>query len=307
MRVVEKINSVLEKLMRKNKDLYLVGEDIIDPYGGAFKVTKGLSTKFKNRVLTTPISEPSIIGFSAGLALSKKKVVAEIMFGDFLPLTFDQIINHISKFIWVYNNIDIPLIIRTPMGGGRGYGSTHSQSLEKHFCGVSDINVIAINQYTDFDKLYETALKSKQPTIIIENKILYGKQIQNQNIFKNNPDIICVTYGGSVEVCVKSAVSLLESEEIIVEVYPVENLSPFNYNEVSKLSKKCKKFLFVEEANLGWGFNDMCKASIAGIDGVKFSEINGPSHPIPSTKKWEVNLMPNINRITDALKELFNK
>ena len=98
MRVVEKINKVLERLMNKNKDLYIVGEDILDPYGGAFKVTKGLSTKFKDRVLTTPISEASIIGFSAGLALSQKKVIAEIMFGDFLTLTLDQIVNHISKF-----------------------------------------------------------------------------------------------------------------------------------------------------------------------------------------------------------------
>ena len=307
MRVVEKINKVLERLMNENKDLYVIGEDILDPYGGAFKVTKGLSTKFKDRVLTTPISEASIIGFSAGLALSKKKVIAEIMFGDFLTLTLDQIINHISKFIWVYNNVKIPLIIRAPMGGGRGYGSTHSQSLEKHFCGVSGVKVIAINQYSNLEKIYEIALELKQPTIIIENKILYGKQVKEMSISKDNPDVILVTYGGSVEVCMKSASELYEKEEIITEVYPVENLNPFDYNNLSKLTTKCKKFLFVEEANAGWGFNDMCKSSIAGVDGVKFAEINGPFHPIPSSKKWESNLMPNEIRITDKLKELFNK
>lgn len=307
MRVVEKINKILERLMNENKDLYIVGEDILDPYGGAFKVTKGLSTKFKDRVLTTPISEASIIGFSTGLALSQKKVITEIMFGDFLTLTLDQIINHISKFIWVYNNVKIPLIIRAPMGGGRGYGSTHSQSLEKHFCGVSGVKVVAINQYTNFEKIYEIALELKQPTIIIENKILYGKQVKEMDGPKNNPDIILVTYGGSVEVCMKSANALFEKEEIVTEIYPVENLNPFDSSNLSKLTTKCKKFLFVEEANAGWGFNDMCKSSIAGIDGIKFDEINGPIHPIPSSKKWETNLMPNENRITDKLKELFNK
>lgn len=307
MRVVEKINKVLERLMSENKDLYLIGEDILDPYGGAFKVTKGLSTKFKYRVLTTPISEASIIGFSTGLALSQKKVIAEIMFGDFLTLTLDQIINHISKFIWVYNNVKIPLIIRAPMGGGRGYGSTHSQSLEKHFCGVSGVKVVAINQYTNFEKIYEMALELKQPTIIIENKILYGKQVKEIGGSKINPDIILVTYGGSVEVCMKSANTLFEKEEIITEIYPVENLNPFDSSNLIKLTNKCKKFLFVEEANAGWGFNDMCKSSIAGIDGIKFDEINGPFHPIPSSKKWETNLMPNENRITNKLKELFNR
>ena len=105
----------------------------------------------------------------------------------------------------------------------------------------------------------------------------------------------------------KSANALFEKEEIVTEVYPVESLSPFNSRNLSKLTTKCKKFLFVEEANAGWGFNDMCKSSIAGIDGIKFDEINGPFHPIPSSKKWETNLMPNENRITDKLKELFNK
>ena len=98
------------------------------------------------------------------------------MFGDFLTLAFDQIINHISKFIWVYNNIKLPIIIRTPMGGGRGYGSTHSQSIEKHFCGISGIKVLCINQFSNLKKIYSEALNSNMPTLIIENKILYGKQ-----------------------------------------------------------------------------------------------------------------------------------
>ena len=132
VRVNEDIYAIFKKHLEINKDIFIFGEDIEFPYGGAFKVTKGLSTKFKNRVLTTPISEASIIGFSAGLALSQKKVIAEIMFGDFLTLCADQIINNASKFRWMYNEqITIPIVIRTPMGGGRGYGPTHSQSLEK--------------------------------------------------------------------------------------------------------------------------------------------------------------------------------
>ena len=308
MRIVEKLNNTLHELMNENNDLFIIGEDILDPYGGAFKVTKGLSTKFPERVITTPISEGSIVGFSTGLAMSNKKVIVEIMFGDFLTLAFDQIINHISKFIWVDNNIKLPIIIRTPMGGGRGYGSTHSQSIEKHFCGISGIKVLCINQFSNLKKIYSEALNSNMPTLIIENKILYGKQFLNNPILQNkkNPDIICVTYGGSIETCIQSAEETYKEDEIDTEIYPIEKLSPFDYSEISKLTKKCKKFLFVEESGSGWGFNDICKASLAGIDGIKFETISGSDHPIPSSKEWELNLMPNKERISRKLRELFS-
>jgi len=308
MRVVEKINGAITKLMEEHKDLYILGEDILDPYGGAFKVTKGISTKFPKRVMTTPISEPSIVGFSSGMAMTGKKVIVEIMFGDFLALTFDQIINQISKFMWIYNDISMPLIIRTPMGGGRGYGATHSQSIEKHFCGISGVKVLTINQYSNFYKIYSEALNSRKPTIIIENKVLYGKKaIDNyRNYSKQIPDIICITYGGSLDVCVESANEINEIEEINTEVIPIETMSPFDHKMIKELSKRCKKFLFVEESGSGWGFSEMCKSSLIGVDGIKFSSVSGPNHPIPSSKDWEVNLLPNKPRIYKEIINLFN-
>ncbi len=115
----------------------VVGEDLLDPYGGAFKVTKGLSTKFPDRVLTTPLSEAGFTALAAGMAIRGLRPVVEIMFGDFLMLAADQFINHIGKYRWMYNDkVRVPLVIRTPMGGRRGYGPTHSQTLEKHFIGA---------------------------------------------------------------------------------------------------------------------------------------------------------------------------
>ena len=198
MRVVQAINNTLHKLMSEYKDLIIIGEDILDPYGGAFKATKGLSTIYPKRVITTPVSEESLIGFASGLAMQKKPVIVEIMFGDFLGLAFDQIINHISKFIWMFKDVSIPLIIRTPMGGGRGYGPTHSQSIEKHFCGISGLNVIAIDQFMNIEKIYLNSIKSQKPVLLIENKILYGRELKKDFKFPNhdNPDVTCVTYGG---------------------------------------------------------------------------------------------------------------
>src|SRR4030042_1241669 len=102
--VLESLNSALHQAFTDNKNVFLLGEDILDPYGGAFKVTRGLSTRFPGRVLTTPISEAAIVGVANGMALRGLRPVAEIMFGDFVTLTADQLANHAAKFRWMYND-----------------------------------------------------------------------------------------------------------------------------------------------------------------------------------------------------------
>ena len=129
--------------MENNPKAYLIGEDILDPYGGAFKATAGLSDKFPERVWTMPICENGFVGMSGGMALGGIFPIVEIMFGDFMALTFDQLINNASKMhhMYAFQN-SVPLRIRTPMGGKRGYGPTHSQSLEKFFVGIDNVLVI---------------------------------------------------------------------------------------------------------------------------------------------------------------------
>ncbi len=142
--VLESLNAALHTALENDPRVYVLGEDILDPYGGAFKVTRGLSTRFPDRVLTTPISEAAILGISTGMALRGLRPVAEVMFGDFITLMADRLINHAAKFRWMYNEqVRVPLVLRAPMGGRRGYGPTHSQSLEKLFLGVPGLKVLA--------------------------------------------------------------------------------------------------------------------------------------------------------------------
>ena len=108
MKYLNSLNNSLSKLLSENNNLFLIGQDIKDPYGGAFKVTKNLSINFPDRVLNMPISESGIIGFATGLVLNKNKVISEIMFSDFLTLCADQIINHASKFNYVFGKKFIP-------------------------------------------------------------------------------------------------------------------------------------------------------------------------------------------------------
>ncbi|MBZ9703500.1 MULTISPECIES: transketolase C-terminal domain-containing protein [unclassified Mesorhizobium] len=309
MRVVESINRALHDLMGADLRLVILGEDVLDPYGGAFKVTKGLSSAYKDRVWTTPISEGGIVGMAAGMAIKGRPVIVELMFGDFIALAADQIINHVAKFRWMYNDqVEVPVIIRAPMGGRRGYGPTHSQSLEKHFCGVPGLTVLATHEYADPGTLLHRAFASRSPHLIIENKVMYSRPVLGPDALPRpaDADVVILTYGGCVEHAVAAAKKLAQEEEIATTVVAVEQLSPFPGDEVRSQVGNCTRVVAVEEGSPGWGFASECARALIGR--VRhFSALTGPDHPIPSSRDWEDDLLPGVNAIQAACIELFQK
>src|SRR6266566_10032710 len=115
-RVVHNLNRALHALLERDDKLYIFGQDIVDPYGGAFGVTRGLSSAFPERVLATPISENAMVGVANGLALCGNKVIVEIMFGDFIGLAFDQLLNFTSKAVAMYGKtVPMPVVVRCPV------------------------------------------------------------------------------------------------------------------------------------------------------------------------------------------------
>src|SRR3989338_935053 len=179
MRYSESLNHSLHQLMKQDERVFVLGEDILDPYGGAFKITKGLSTGFPDRVLTTPISEAGITGFAIGMAMRGFRPILEIMFGDFITLCADQIVNGAAKFSLMYNGqVTVPLVIRTPMGGRKGYGPTHSQTLETLFLNVPGLTIIAPSHFHNpGDLLQKAVLNEENLVLFIENKLLYPLQL----------------------------------------------------------------------------------------------------------------------------------
>ncbi len=175
------LNAGLHRAFREDERVLILGEDLLDPYGGAFKVTRGLSTAYPERVLPTPISEAGFTGVAAGMALRGLRPVVEIMFGDFVTLIADQVVNHLAKFRWMYNEqVRVPLVIRTPMGGRRGYGPTHSQSLEKMYLGIPGLRLLAPAALGDPGALLaETILHTEDPVLFVENKLLYLERVFN--------------------------------------------------------------------------------------------------------------------------------
>ncbi|GAB1694966.1 2-oxo acid dehydrogenase subunit E2 [Krasilnikovia sp. M28-CT-15] len=177
-RLGQALNAALHAMLDRHRDMYVLGEDIADPYGGAFKITKGLTTAYPDRVRTTPISENAIVGVANGLALCGNRVVVEMMFGDFITLAFDQLVNFAAKTVSMYGQEKhFPLVVRCPVGGRRGYGPTHSQSLQKHFIGVPGLELYELSTLHEPEYVLETAFQRGRPAIVFEQKVLYGRRL----------------------------------------------------------------------------------------------------------------------------------
>lgn len=328
-RVVNIIYNTLKLFFEQNKKIIMMGEDIEGLYGGAFKVTKDLSQLFPGRIINTPISEAAIMGIGTGLAISGFIPIVEIMFGDFISLTFDQILQHASKFCQIYGcNIEIPLIIRTPMGGKRGYGPTHSQSLEKHFLGIPNLDIIALNIRVSPFVIYENIFKTiTNPTLVIENKILYTRFLKVEEIpgfnvlFSNElfptvkispidsiPDITVVCYGGLLEDVEEMIQLAFDEEEILCEVICPSLINPLNIYPIKESVTNTGKLITVEEGSNISALSSEITARLVESH-VKINSIVrlGYNSIIPSSFSREMELLPNVNKILKAVKEIANE
>lgn len=281
MKIVNKINLALEKILKEDKNCLIIGEDILDPYGGAFKVTKNLSKKFPKQIISTPISEAGFTGIATGMMYSGLNPIVEIMFNDFLTLISDIIINSSSKFGWFSREKVLgKMIIRTPGGGGRGYGPIHSQNLEKLFFGWPHIDLFSPNIISDPYELMIDVYKSKTNVkFFLENKNDYSKKIINTIELNNlgfqlknlksdvtdsivynssdykNSDVVFCCYGGSVEKILSAAKELFLTDEISSSIIVPAKIYPLNQKIVEILAFYGKKIIIVEEGycESGWG------------------------------------------------------
>jgi 2-oxoisovalerate dehydrogenase E1 component len=326
-RVVTRIYQALREGMERDSRMFLLGEDIEGPYGGAFKVTKDLSLLFPGRVRNTPISEAALVGIANGLALNGMRPVCEIMFGDFLALAADQIINHAAKFEWMYNGqVSVPMIIRTPMGGKRGYGATHSQSLEKHFLGIPGTRVVALHHRYDPYALYRSLFASiDRPTLVIENKILYGEYVSHKTLAgfwcehtdetypttrirsSAAPDVTIVCYGGMLPDVEKAVDRLFEEQEIVAEVVCPTQIYPLRIDPILESVKASRRLLVVEEGQGFCGFGAEVLAAIHEglVDGpIRSRRLSARAHPLPSCKPAELESLPGPDSIFHAAAEM---
>ena len=321
--VLDRLNHALHYAMETDERVTMLGEDILDPYGGAFKVTRGLSTKFPERVLTTPISEGAIVGMANGMALRGLRPVAEIMFGDFVTLIADQLVNHASKFRWMYNDqVRVPVVVRTPMGGRRGYGPTHSQSLEKLFLGVPGLKVVAPNALGDPAELLIAAIADDDPVLFVEHKLLYTRPLlepgkgdlidfqveQTDGAYPaftlwpaDSARLTIACYGYNFELARAAALELLMEHEIFVEIVLFSQLSPFDLAPLFSSLVRTRKLLTVEEGtlSLGWGAEVAARA-VERMDGLRVRRVAALDLPVANAKSLEDAILPSVQDIVNA-------
>ena len=256
------INEALHEEMERDDTVIFLGEDIAG-YGGAFGVTAGLADEFgEARVRNTPISEGSFVGAAVGAALMGMRPVVEIMFMDFITLAFDQLVNHAAKFYFIYGE-PIPMVLRTPSGGRRGYGPTHSQSLEAVMASIPGLKVVAPSTPSDAKGLLKSAIRDNNPVVFVESKVLYQTRgevsdddcvvpIGEASIMRQGSDVTVVAYSAMVPEAVRAAAALAK-KNIDVEVIDLRTLRPLDINTIVKSVEKTGRLVVAEEANAPGG------------------------------------------------------
>jgi len=295
--------------MERDEAVVLLGEDFAN--GGAFGVAGDLTERFgSDRVVATPISENGFVGVAVGAAMTGLRPVVEIMFMDFMALAMDQITNHASKIHYMYaGQYEVPLVIRTPFGAGRGYGASHSQSLEGWLIQIPGLQVIAPSNPADAKGLLKSAIRENNPVVCIENKLLYPKSGEVDDTVDLVPlgvartcrrggDVTIATYGRMVDMALEAA-ALLATEGVECDVIDLRTLKPLDIKTLLASTATTGRFVFVEEGTGGVGA-EVCSRIAEAQPGVRVVRVAARDVPIPSSGPLEQHVIPQIADILDG-------
>ncbi|MEM2102371.1 MAG: alpha-ketoacid dehydrogenase subunit beta [Candidatus Bathyarchaeia archaeon] len=314
------LREALREEMRRDKTVFLLGEDIGRFWGGAFKVTNGLAEEFGDeRVRDTPISESTIIGAAVGAAITGMRPVAEIMFGDLTALAMDQIANQAAKIRYMFGGqAKAPMVIRTPFGGGVNIASHHSQSLEAWFMHVPGLYVAVPSTPYDAKGLLKTAIRGDNPVFFCEHKLLYPLKgmipeeeytlpFGKADVKREGKDVTVFATMFMVHQALAAA-ERLSKENISVEVIDPRTLIPLDKAALLASVKKTGRIVIVSEDCKTAGVTAEIAAVVAeeAIDylDAPIKRVAEPDTPIPFSPPLEKFVIPDENRIIKAVKEI---
>ncbi|MDR2019636.1 MAG: alpha-ketoacid dehydrogenase subunit beta [Treponema sp.] len=261
------IRDVLAEEMRRDPEIFLMGEDIAKQ-GGIFGCTRGLLDEFgEDRVRNTPISENTFVGAGVGAASVGMRPVVELMYMDFLYLAMDQVLNQAAKIRYMFGGkVKVPMVVRGQQGIGRGNGAQHSQSVESMMMHIPGIKVVCPSTPADAAGLLRTAIRDDNPALFFEHKALYATkgEVPDDNEFalpfgkcdivREGKDVTIVANflyrGKSLE-----AADILAKEGVSVEIIDPRTLVPLDIDAIVSSVKKTGRLVTVHEAhkNMGWG------------------------------------------------------
>jgi pyruvate/2-oxoglutarate/acetoin dehydrogenase E1 component len=309
-------DAIAEELERDERVIFF-GEDVAAP-GGVFMATPGLSDRFgEERVFDTPISELALAGAAFGAAATGLRPVFEIMFGDFMALPMDSLVNQAAKFWYISNEqASIPLVVRSAVGGGGRFGAIHSQIHGTWFQGIPGVKIAAPSSPADAKGLLKAAIRDDNPVIFLEHKRLYSVKgpapgdddvipLGQARIAREGTDLTLVSISKGVADSLVAA-DELAADGIDVEVVDLCTLRPLDLKTVLDSVAKTNRILAVEEGPRtgGWSTGVLGAVAEAGLHDLDDAWIVATDEtPIPYSPTLEDAFMPNSSTIADNVRE----
>ncbi len=330
--IAEALRDCIRTEMRRDERVFCIGEDIgiCGGWGGAFTVTLGLEEEFPGRMVNTPISENGFFGVALGAAMMGLRPIADLQYADFALLAMDQIVNQIAKMRYMSGGkITVPLTMRAPIGV-TGRGAQHSQSIEPFLLPSPGIKIVCPATAYDAVGLLRSAVRSDDPVMIFEHKLLYGSKgarVESGSVDASSeiPDedytvplgkAVVRREGTDVTVLATllmmhrslQAAAMLEGEGISAEVIDPRSLVPFDWETVKASVAKTGRVVIVEESPKRNGVGAEIAATLAeemmDLFVAPLKRVAAPNTPAPFSPPMEKFYVPSVERIAAGIREV---
>ena len=310
---------LIEEMKRDGRVVFF-GEDVAE-YGGAFKLSKSMLEAFgRDRVFNTPISEACICGTGVGMAMNGYRPVVELMYMDFALMASDQISNQAAKWHYMTGaSTEVPLVVRCSVGGGKGYGGQHSQSLESIFAHIPGLHVAYPSNPYDAKGLIKSAIRDNNPVMFVEGQLLYNVKSEvpeeeylipfgEANIVREGKDVTIVVWGPAVSDALKAA-ELLSAEGIEAEVIDPRTSVPFDWETVFASVRKTGRCVAISQCvDIGSFTGEIVSRIMAEC----FDDLDAPVLKVgakngiaPQAHTLEEAFLPSVQEMVNAVKKLF--
>jgi pyruvate dehydrogenase E1 component beta subunit len=313
------LHDTLREELLRDENVYLMGEEI-GVFEGSYKITAGLLAEFgPKRVIDTPISEEGFVGAAIGAAMLGLRPIVEIMTINFSILALDQLVNHAAKIYGMFGGqTPVPMVLRTPGGGGQQLAATHSQNLEVWYAHVPGLKVVVPSTPADARGLLRTAVRDDDPVIFIENLALYNTkgevpdgdyttELGRAEVVRQGRDLTIVAYSRMAKIALDLANRLQDEEGISAEVVDLRSLRPLDRETVVASVRRTNRAVVLEEDWLSYGIGAELAATIqegafdyldAPVRRVAAAEV-----PLPYAKPMELAALPNADHLRTVIHE----
>jgi pyruvate dehydrogenase E1 component beta subunit len=314
------LHDTLREEMLRDEQVFLLGEEI-GIFEGSYKITAGLLSEFgAKRVVDTPICENGFVGMATGAAMLGLRPVVEIMTINFIAMAMDEILNHAAKIYYMFGGqCAVPMVIRTPGGGGQQLSATHSQNLETWFAHIPGLKVVAPSTPADAKGLLRTSIRDNNPVLFLENLALYNTKgevpdgdytipIGKAKVTKEGSDLTVISYSRMSTIALEVASRMQQESNLNIEVVDIRSLRPLDTETLVNSVKKTNRAIVFEEDWRSYGIG----AEIAAmLQEEAFDYLDAPIKrvasvevPLPYSKPLELAALTGAKQLTEAINDI---